>query len=568
MINNESDSLFLKSKRLDARNPDLFQDKLLSFKATNAEDDLDYPAESLSKLVRLQELHIDGLTNKTFGPEFLSLTRLTNLSLNGDKGHCALVTVTNATFLNLPHLQNLDVANCDIQNLSADAFSVLVNLTSLEMSFNSALGLEHLAEAFYGLTRTKLETLVINGIVDVSKYFMGFTITKDHLEHFRNLTHLHTVVAGYNMIRAFDKGVLCECIPPSLTEAYLNGNPLLISKYFNDLACLQNLQVIHVNGYESSNTPWLTFPEDSRCSAEHVRFKSGCAQDTERKAALVLPPQLHTLQTKHFGLFYKLGNITIDPNNSLWQIDSSDNHFPVWAGPVMGLEKLTKLILQDSFCESISTNFFQSFPHLEVLDISGNPLRDVIQSDQDGNIFQALKSLKKLSLARMDIGQIPRNVFRGLYSLEVLDLSVNGIGVFTPDILHMKNISNLKLSKNLLNVLPEEVRNHLDEVSKRQNVTIDMSYNPIDCVCDNIDFLLWIRDSRVYFGNSNNYFCQENGVVTSMHNVIFTIDRYENKCRSINEGIFVWASLSFIFVVIVLVIALTYRFRWKLRFVV
>ena len=101
-----------------------------------------YPDEALSHLHSLRRLAIDGLTNRTLGRGFASLTQLTHVDMNGKTGHCGLVTLHSATLANLVNVTHLNLSDCRILSLTQDAFSSLENLEELDLSFNQALGFD------------------------------------------------------------------------------------------------------------------------------------------------------------------------------------------------------------------------------------------------------------------------------------------------------------------------------------------------------------------------------------------------------------------------------------------
>ncbi|KAK7461600.1 hypothetical protein BaRGS_00038644 [Batillaria attramentaria] len=536
----------------------------------------DYPDEALSHLLNLRELHIDGLTNKTLGRGFRNLTRLTFLDLNGMTGSgCLMQTVSSQTLANAPHLQHVNLSHCDIVNLTADAFEVLKDLRVLDLSFNFALGFDRLGDALEGLAKTKLESLVIDSIVPLRT--LGTQITEDRMRHFKKLKYLRELQARFNRIESFEEGALCNGTPPNLKYVYLNANLLELAPYVNDLRCLESLEVLYIDGYNNYWTPPLRPPGFSNPPAKYYKTAPGRygapAVRTDNDATLqenhsefMLPPNLRVFRARHFGLFYKLLQIHVNPNNSLQRMIAGENHFPIWGGPVTGLENLTELDLSNSFASAIDPEFFNSFPSLEVLDISGNQLRAVFKRNDSYTILGGLRSLKELDMSRNDLGHIPDATFINLTNLERLSLATNGMGRFTLVLSHMKSLTHLNLSENQLHTLPKSVRDHLDAVAETRNVTVSMTYNPIGCTCQNIDFLTWIRDSKVFFGTHQFYYCRlADGSLMFMRNIDGTIDQLERSCGSY-VGVFVGAVASSLLFLGLLVVALAYRVRWKLRY--
>ncbi|KAK7482589.1 hypothetical protein BaRGS_00026190 [Batillaria attramentaria] len=539
-----------------------------------SEMQLDYPDEALSHLPSLRELYMDGLENRTLGPGFRNLTKLTFLDLSGNKGNCFLGDMSPETLVNAPYLQHVNISKCRITNLTADTFGELQDLRVLDLSFNFALGFDRLGDAFEGLAKTKLEILEINSVV--SSWDLGTQITAYHLRYFKDLRYLWRLSARFNRIVSFEEGALCNGTPPNLTHAYLDANLLQLAPYLNDLICLEKLEVLHINGYNSYWTPqlrapFLSNPQDrpdsgSVCVSAGAGTRGAESLETEYRE-FVFPPKLRIFKARHFGLFYKLMSIPVNPNNSLERLVVGENHFRIWKGPVTGLENLKELELSNSFGNAIFPQFLSSFPFLEVLDISGNRLRRVFRYfNEDGAILGGLRKLKVLNMSRNDLGDLDNSTFINLTNLELLSLKVNAMGSFVHDISHMKNLVHLDLADNQLHTLPKSVRDHLDSLAEIRHITVNMTLNPIGCTCQNIDFLKWVRDTRVDFGTHKDYYCQmEDGSKMMMADIWITINQLDRTCGSY-VGVFVGAVASSLLFVVLLVVALVYRFRWKLRY--
>ena len=549
-----------------------------------------YPDDALSQLSSLKYLSMDGLINKILGPGFASLSRLTHLDMNGKHGDCRLTPIDNTTFANVAQVTHLNLSNCKIDNLTRDAFSPLQRLEDLDLSWNRALGFDLIGEAFYGLVHTHLKSLTIDSIVPLRN--LGTIINATHVRFFRKLRYLERLQARFNRIEALDNGVLCSGIPPNLTYINVDGNLFELAPYLNDLSCLKSLERLDVNGLNALWTPPLMPPDDeddqerSGCqvmsglrespreeNAMEVIVGEGAALEAEEKSPLAcvekqfsMPPNMHTLHAKNLGLVYKLLKLRVNSTNTLKKIHVSKNHFPFWIGPLCGFDNVTELHLMNTLAKYVNHEFFPSFPALEVLNISNNDLRNSIRTDEEGKLFQGLKNLRVLDISRNDIGHVTNKSLLPLENLEELYVTVNGMGHFTPIVSHMKKLRHLDLSNNQLQNIPKEIRDHLDMLAESFNVTVNMTFNPIACTCANIDFLIWIRESKVWFGTTYNYYCQgPDGSQKYMDDIFDTIAILQRTCGSY-VGVFVGALVCCLSVALVLVMALAYRFRWKLRY--
>ena len=145
--------------------------------------------------------------------------------------------------------------------------------------------------------------------------------------------------------------MLCSSIPPHLIYAYLEANLFQLQPYINDMRCLLKLQVLYINGFDSYWTPPLRAPSSKGLQSNTAAKCPGNPEGYETRPETRLPglenvrdvhlnkdedekqfyppPSLRILRSEHFGLFYKLKKIRINPNNSLEKMYLSENHFPV-----------------------------------------------------------------------------------------------------------------------------------------------------------------------------------------------------------------------------------------------
>ena len=305
-----------------------------------------YPDRALSQLHNLRYLSLDGLANKTLGPGFRNLTHLTDLDITGGLGFCQLATLKRDTFANVPSVRHLNLSNCNIIDVTQDAFSALVALETLDLSFNVALGFDLLGEALLGLSETSLQTLIIDAIVPSRA--QGLSITSKQLRFFGNLTRLESLQARFNRIRGFDDGALCVGMPPKLKYVNVNGNLFELAPYVNDVGCLGSLQHLDMNGFDGYWVPPLR-PPDREALGQNLHMqlaKSSVARgngeptlaENTKQGVVVqpcvgkyfsFPPNLETFNVEDFGLLYKLEKVKIDPNNRLKRIDASRKSFSI-----------------------------------------------------------------------------------------------------------------------------------------------------------------------------------------------------------------------------------------------
>nr|KAG5696225.1 hypothetical protein BaRGS_019927 [Batillaria attramentaria] len=456
----------------------------------------------------------EAATNQDYPDEALShLLNLRELHIDGLTNKTLGTGFRNLTRLTFLDLNGMTGSGCVMQTVSSQTLANAPHLQHVNLSHCDIVN----------LTTDAFEVLKDLRVLDLSFNFaLGFDRLGDALEGLAK-TKLESLV--------IDSIVPLRTLGTQITEDHM--------RHFKKLKYLRELQA-RFNRIES-------FEEGALCNGTPPNLKYVYLNAN----LLELAPYVNDLRCLE-----SLDVLHIDGYNNYW---TPPLRPPGFSNPPAKYYKTAP-------GSAIDPEFFNSFPSLEVLDISGNQLRAVFKRNDSYTILGGLRSLKELDMSRNDLGHIPDATFINLTNLERLSLATNGMGRFTLVLSHMKSLTHLNLSENQLHTLPKSVRDHLDAVAETRNVTVSMTYNPIGCTCQNIDFLTWIRDSKVFFGTHQFYYCQlADGSLMFMRNIDGTIDQLERSCGSY-VGVFVGAVASSLLFVGLLVVALAYRFRWKLRY--
>ena len=125
--------------------------------------------------------------------------------------------------------------------------------------------------------------------------------------------------------------------------------------------------------------------------------------------------------------------------------------------------------------------------------------------------FRVKKHLKFLDLAGCQLTEIPTKEFAHLQHLQQLNLSNNSLEQFHVGLeLHtLEEFLFLNLSDNKLKTVSAAMRMQLDQMTIDRNVQVDISRNPLECTCNDIEFVSWIQKSRVIFQNKQHTFCTD-----------------------------------------------------------
>ncbi|XP_052089213.1 toll-like receptor 4 [Mytilus californianus] len=253
-------------------------------------------------------------------------------------------------------------------------------------------------------------------------------------------------------------------------------------------------------------------------------------------------------------------------NNSLVHVDGSENLVTAWIGPVINIKTLRYLDLSSNFCSNISDFFFQDCISIETLLIGDNLLGFIIPFDEKGNILSALKLLTKLNLAQNRIATIPRDFFKSQVALKTLDLRDNYLSDILFDIAHMNKLTKIDLSTNHISSLGVSTMKDLDDTNRKNNLTLDLSNNPLACNCKTIDFIKWISETDVHLLRRHQYEClQEDSTKILLSQPRLVYQHLEKECSSYGYVI-AGVSVAIIIFIIILFFGVMYRYRWKLRY--
>ncbi|XP_060780680.1 toll-like receptor 4 [Neoarius graeffei] len=247
--------------------------------------------------------------------------------------------------------------------------------------------------------------------------------------------------------------------------------------------------------------------------------------------------------------------------------------------PFSGLESMKILDIQGTKLRGLRTQFkfFKSLKYLQYLDISYsqstflktmtfsylsnikvlNIAGNVFQEDALSYIFKNVSTLEVLQMSNCGIQYIDWRDFQSLSRLRHLFLSQNKLTVL--DFVTHSNLRSLTLldvrTNSILNIPPYILQNLPRNLSD-----IDLSFNPIECSCSQIDFIIWIVNHQQLLQQSSNILCK----ILSQDSKIRVIDFDIEGCVHIRRLTIVLCVCAVTFVVFVSV--LTYKFQFYLRY--
>ncbi|KAK3612022.1 hypothetical protein CHS0354_021697 [Potamilus streckersoni] len=525
--------------------------------------DIFYPDEALGRVISLQTLFLDGLANSTLGPGFRNLENLTTLIFSGEKnvGHCRLETISSEMFKNVPYIKALIIRACRVEHIDEQAFSPLSNLSLLDLSGNTKLTIDGAAGSFQGLKNTSIRVLKLNNIYP--DFSIGVRIKKEHMEMLRNTSITEMEFSG-NKVEIVD-GETFEVMPINLTKLNVSRNRFLMGDYLIHASSLKNLTTCDASYQFLSPLNSASFKKRDVSS---LQYTTKLTMLKWINLTIQVPENLKVANFSRSKLAFPILNFRVGKNRVEY-LDASYSMLYNWTGPVVGFDCLTYLDLSNNHCSELSFQFFDYLPRLVTLLVSNNLLGIAISRDEDGRIFQNLKTLQHLDLSNNRISSMDENIFRGLVSIQILNISHNLLDLFLINIGHMKNLRVLDLSQNMLQVVRYQVRIALENIasSTTEKVYVNISYNQLRCMCSTSQFMTWVRDTKTnVVGMTMCMLANGTKAAFNYRNDIIRYINYMDKDCMSKLGLILGATVGISLAVFIVIVGIVYRYRWKLRY--
>ena len=472
---------------------------------------------------------IQNVTRKTF--ENITDLAITNLNL----GSNGILGISNDAFMDLRHLQELDLRNNYMMNASQLSKSLTWNALNLKMLTLNNCGLRNLSNDFFdGLENTDLEMLALrhNGMTVLNERSIHalqslkvLDCSNNFIESFIN--HVgHTTVKSMN----FSNNVLIKRPPlfcdengkslyPNLEILDLSYNAILFP-YRKAWMCLGNLKELNLSGNALRIIPNDTFSD--LVSLERLDVSS-----------MTKPIQI--IQPTAFN------------NTNLKDLDLQNNN----------------MIFADQITIPCR-NFLKYSPNLISVNLGLNffyGLNDAVIVD----MLSPLSKLKILKLNEAHLMHIPENLLQ-IFNLTELHLKFNQIQSINASVfMNINTLSYLGLSFNQIEIIDSETfPEHLQDSLKK----LDLSNNPFSCVpCNNIWFKKWIERSEgkiEFIGWPTFYQCDFPPEKQGTRFIDYKAT-YED-CEPVNPMTIILVSTGPFLLLVIVLRSLVYEGRWYIRY--
>ena len=349
-------------------------------------------------------------------------------------------------------------------------------IRSLDLSNTVANALWIGSSDVFCLTQTKLEQLDllnndIRGII-IEKYTFWGALPK-------SLKHLYLQYDNFGCISTNFDGI--HTMENLLTLDLSNQNKRI---YVNIPG---NKEVYTIRETISKNRS--DEPKSINLETVTINLSQGLVTQNNRTMdkCLSLPFRLETLNISRSNLLPRIIPLLCHSNNSLRYLNLSSLH----ERTILTTEKLWKAM--------------KNICNLEELDLSSNKLKEIPTDLVSYNRQLRRPWVHDNSLLSIDLD------LKSSLRLELLDLSYNSIQF---------------VSKNFTS--------SIDTIAKRSNVIIYFQNNSFICNCEHIDFVAWLRYTRVIFDKNSLECTFKNSSILRLRRVVDIHNILKAECISVH----------------------------------
>ncbi|KAI0214604.1 hypothetical protein LSAT2_000291 [Lamellibrachia satsuma] len=475
-------------------------------------------------LSNVQELTLDRISATSRNRLFHGVTNITHLILR----NLSWKRIEKDTFSGLSRLLSLTIERLnELESMDQDILKPLLSLQSLKFryvgSIRDALNYEDYALVLGGITSSKFYTLVLYAIH--SSHHKETKINIDDVFKYGSVnTGLKNLDLGRNYISTFwgsPKHTLPVLEYISLAENAIVGTSF-ISTFWIELVALSQLKNLDISGMNTL----AKVISNEKCPSLIVRNNVATFIQIELGQHLEHVSMRNTIFIASGNYFLDQFSF-IDNFDVLKYVDISNARSTTNTTYSVGnLHALEYLNLQNVNLNEIDAGVFDKMLNLTVLLLGENDIGSAVAHDKDNRMFRHNDKLRVLDMARCHLPEISPNEFSSLLQLQNLNLSGNSLREFHVELHKLGNLQMLNLSHNKLTSLTVDTRIELDNLA----IEIDLSGNPLDCSCNNTDFVSWTLTSRVNFLNKDDTFCVDGNNIWNLFSEV-DIAVFETMCH-------------------------------------
>ena len=556
----------------------------------------------LSVMTRLEELIVVPCSNTTMLSNTLTTLRVLNFAFC--KIGARLTKDFVQTFVAL-NIEEMSFHRCSLRYVENRTFDNFVTLRLLNFAGNGRLSVDTVINAISTSVNLTVEKLILD--------YVGYEIGGRELQGQRgrvllgeheypvcrsawtNLKHLSMRATNFAGIT----NRFVNCVPNIETAAVGYNSPMECTSFglenWNVVQCvlaiiritrtLRSIDMSHMSRYGyielkrhmgySFLQKWL--PDNNDYFVPIINMSTPISQHTTKN---------NNEQCYHLNGFRNLNFIDMSYVYVLsalrYNAEAWDHHFKcvmvkysslrlanlsnIISGPnrwiypaLIGLDLLEMFDLSNSHFVEINLDNFRYFPMLRMLRLGGNAL-----GTDEFRIFPVMPKLEELDLSGNVLNNLGLDTFTKLPLLRELDLSDNLLKAIDFIGRELSTLTIMDLSGNHLSDMSQNMMDRLNILfQEKQTFVLDISDNPLQCECDEVDFIAWIQATNINIEDRDQLTCLE-GLDSVLVRDIHVEEKRINCGLTVNVLAISCATI-FVAVVIATASILIYKYRWSIK---
>ena len=469
------------------------------------------------------------------GAGFRALQKLTYLKIQDDDCDSSLKVLRNDTLLafrNAP-LEELVLGTTYLRAVETCAFCHLPRLKILRARWSHVMSVKRLLAALYGLQHQNMS------LIDFSHNTSGDSVILD----WEDLQYLHNIcvsgfIAASTYIQRIKRGAISrapgdptpflDCLEHmDLSDNRITGDGIVFV-FTLQMKSLKTLQMQRQSIF-SLETAGCFLGQDESCYqiSDVNQYGNVTYYFSPTLQFLNLSAAMNRLGSpQEYTIFHNASGLKV--------VDISYAKLSNCLTTLLGLSALETLDMSGNHCYNISDTLFDFVPTLLDLRLSNFDLNPQFFSSHGRRLLKSLWQLKSLDLSLNKLNKIDPFLLSAQRQLQRVNLAGNQLESLSIELSATPALRELDLSHNRLPTLLPNERRALDALTSAHNFTLRLRGNPLLCACSNLDFLLWLRETRVRLdggggGGGGGYTCvMDTGEVTDTATVI---DHYTDHWR-------------------------------------
>ncbi|XP_069119055.1 toll-like receptor 4 [Argopecten irradians] len=506
-----------------------------------------YPEKVLSTTTNLHSLSLDVFDGLLFNDGFLNTTQIQILELFSSKRAPVSFFDHSCNGLRSLNITELSIVG-SFRNIERNFLSPFRVLRTLQLkTYSFYMDIHDVLSGLYGLRGKVLDSL---------------TITKFRRKLSQGLKIDKTDTGYLNLICVKKLSLVDNDIGDISTEALVS---------WSNRTCIEYLDVSR-NRLSSSGFPisLVLFSSLTHVDCGYTPSETFVGRRMERniflpgaKRTFFLPRNLVYMNMTHHQITGPLINIEVGEDNSLEVLDVSySGRYPTCShGVVKGLSHLKELDMSSIDCSDPNPEMFAEFRNLSRLTARQCKLGKVFSSNANSTLFKGLYNLSFVDISLNNIDSLNPNVFSDQReSLRSLGLAGNQMyHVGSLNLSTYIRLEVLDLSHNQISALTESEYLTLDKLkSKSEKFLISLFGNPLVCSCEHLDFISWIKTTEVIYQKHALTCSIPTGGQVKIGEFLKSFDEFEGRCVSQT-----WLAISITLIFVFFVFGILSREAWK-----